>query len=1341
MALRGHIRIQNRQIRYEWFMIIDSPSFDIAVGRKWFECHDVLIDCRRRRLLFPPDWEPDYYDTDIYMDEHGELLQDPAYQEDVIRREKLMEKDDQRKRDGYLDKKKAPRYLREIQGRIEELGKAPRSILKTRKTPSATTKKQASFQLPVSIPQHDLDPGPAGENAKMQRAIRGIPPPVAPHESVDDTRDTPPRRPMKEPPLQDQWGKYHLRRDSVGWYKHYVMDFAVIAAAPFMAMAGRKESHIGVTSLHEMDRFIEEKKRAPPDEQELQDRIKSIVPQPYHQWLDVFSKNESDLLPDQRPRVDHKIELDTGHAAEELRYSPLYKMSLDEAEACRKYIVENLAKGFIESSHAPWAAPVLFVPKPGGRGLRFCVDYRRLNAISRKDRYPLPLIDETMARIGQAKIFTKIDIRQAFHRIRMDPDAEELTTFRTRYGAYKYKVLPFGLTNGPSTFQRYINETLMGYLDDFCSAYIDDILVYSSNELEHQEHVTKVLARLRDAGLQADIDKCEFHVTKTKFLGFIVGVEGIAVDPDKISAVKDWQQPTTVKGIQFFLGFCNFYRRFVKEYSRIAKPLTYLTRKEVSFKWGKDCQLAFETLKSRLLSAPVLMHFEHGRPTKLETDASDGVIAGVLTQQQDDREWHPVGYFSETMQGAEHNYPIHDKELLAVVRALRFWRSELIGLQEPFTVITDHEALVYFGTKRLLNLRQAGWAEQLAQFHFQITYRPGTQNGGADALSRKAEDLVTQKAKKEAMRTFRIFQQGDGSSYTVDADGSAPEGDAHVAQLCTMVLGDSVVPLLTMNVEDCPPDISGYQLTEELLRNNRDDPELEVDREKARQGHTDLTLTAGELLLYQGRLVVSGISTLRTQVLEEVHGRLVGGHPGQHKTKKLLQAKYWWPGLTADADRYVANCACQAAKPPRGKTPGLLQPLPIPQRPWRHLVMDFKQMPKDKQGYDNVLIVVDRLSKFVQTLPCHTTVTARDAACLYYTRIFGIFGCPESVVSDRGPQFVADFTNELSKLMGTKWKLSAPGHSQTAGQAEIMIQYFEQRLRPFVNHYQDNWAAAVPAMDYVHNGTPHESIGMEPHEALMGYPMPKLYDWEPMARPLDEATVTERRNRQEARDVASTIHDYVEHAREMMGRAQQRMVEQANRHRKAPDFDVGDHVRVIRKAWSSPTDRVSDKLDFPLTRGHYLIRERVGNAYLLELPDSWQGPTLFSADRLRFHDNNPLPGQAAENPGPEQVDEEEEWEVQQVTASRLFRGKLRYQVQWKGWDPDPQWYPAELLRNAPKKLQEYHTLNPDKSGPPLRLPEWLKAAGEDRFCEPHPDDCKAAPNGGVTRMRRNRVVK
>ena len=235
-------------------------------------------------------------------------------------------------------------------------------------------------------------------------------------------------------------------------------------------------------------------------------------------------------------------------------------MSADELEACRLYIVENFNKGFMKSSAAPWAAPILFVPKANGK-LRLCVDYRKLNAITRKDRYPLPLIKETLSRISQAKFFTKIGIRQAFHRIRMHPNDEELTTFRTRYGAYKYKVLPFGLTNGPSTFQRYINDALMGYRDDFCSAYIDDILIYSNTLGEHKSHVLKVLQRLKAAGLQADLDKCEFHVQETKFLGFIIGVNGVSVDPVKVAVVKDWKEPTTVNGVQSFLGFCNCSRQ------------------------------------------------------------------------------------------------------------------------------------------------------------------------------------------------------------------------------------------------------------------------------------------------------------------------------------------------------------------------------------------------------------------------------------------------------------------------------------------------------------------------------------------------------------------------------------------------------------------------------------------------------------------------------------------------------------------------------------------------------------------------------------------------------------
>jgi hypothetical protein len=253
-----------------------------------------------------------------------------------------------------------------------------------------------------------------------------------------------------------------------------------------------------------------------------------------------------------------------------------------ELEELKRYLTENLDKGFIDTSQAPFASPVLFVKKPNG-SLRFYIDFRKLNRLTRKDRYPLPLINETFARLAKAKVFTKLDIRQAFYRIRIHLDSEELTTFRTRYGAYKCKVLPFGLTNGPTTYQRYMNDILFDCLNVFYTAYLDDILIYSEDPLEHEAHVKQVLDRLRKAGLQADIKKSEFRVTRTKYLGFIISTDGIEVDPAKVEVVKQWKEPRTVKGIQLFLGFCNFYRRFITNYGQIARPLNLLTHKGTPF--------------------------------------------------------------------------------------------------------------------------------------------------------------------------------------------------------------------------------------------------------------------------------------------------------------------------------------------------------------------------------------------------------------------------------------------------------------------------------------------------------------------------------------------------------------------------------------------------------------------------------------------------------------------------------------------------------------------------------------------------------------------------------------
>ena len=340
----------------------------------------------------------------------------------------------------------------------------------------------------------------------------------------------------------------------------------------------------------------------------------------------MFSKFASDQLVLHR-LYNYKIQLE---GENNLGFSPLYNYNLEELQAIKKYITENLYKGFIVPSSTLYTAPILFARK-GNRSLQFCIDFRKLNLITRKDRYPLPLIDKTLARLGKARIFTKLDIRQAFHRIQIYPDSEDLTTFCTRYRIYKIKVVPFGLTNRPATYQYYINNVLFDYLDDFCTAYLDNILIYSENKLEYKAYIKKVLERLRKAGLQADIKKSKFSVYCTKYLGFIISTGGIEVDPEKIEVIQNWQVPTTVKGVQSFLGFCNFYRYFIKEYRRVARPLNRLTRKETFFVFDKECQELFEKLKSCLISVPILGYYNPDTELLLETDISDKVVAGILS--------------------------------------------------------------------------------------------------------------------------------------------------------------------------------------------------------------------------------------------------------------------------------------------------------------------------------------------------------------------------------------------------------------------------------------------------------------------------------------------------------------------------------------------------------------------------------------------------------------------------------------------------------------------------------------------------------------------------------------
>ncbi|KKF92075.1 Integrase p58 [Ceratocystis platani] len=300
--------------------------------------------------------------------------------------------------------------------------------------------------------------------------------------------------------------------------------------------------------------------------------------------------------------MDHHIPLVEGA---KLPFGPLYSMSRDELKALREWLDENLQKGFIRPSSSHVASPVLFVKKADG-GLRFCVDYRALNAVTIKDRYPLPLVKETLNNLHGMRYFSKIDIISAFNNLRMTAVEEYLTAFRTRFGLLESLVMPFGLTGAPSSFQRYINSSLREYLDMFCTAYLDDILIYSRTREEHTEHIRAVLKRLCAAGLYAQAPKCEFYCTETKFLGLIVGRDGIRMDPAKVATARNWPTPKSLTDTQAFLGFGNFYRRFIRDFSSLVAPLTRLTKKDVPFVWDATCESAFRTLKDHFSSAAVL---------------------------------------------------------------------------------------------------------------------------------------------------------------------------------------------------------------------------------------------------------------------------------------------------------------------------------------------------------------------------------------------------------------------------------------------------------------------------------------------------------------------------------------------------------------------------------------------------------------------------------------------------------------------------------------------------------------------------------------------------------------
>jgi hypothetical protein len=424
-----------------------------------------------------------------------------------------------------------------------------------------------------------------------------------------------------------------------------------------------------------------------------------------------------DVFPDELPGrppdrdIEFAIELQPGTAPISKRP---YRMPPAELAELKRQLQELLDKGFIRPSTSPWGCPALFVKKKD-ESLIMCVDYRPLNAVTIKNKYPLPRIDVLFDQLVGAKVFSKIDLRSGYHQIKIRASDIPKTAFSTRYGLYDFLVMSFGLTNAPAYFMYLMNSVFMPELDKFVVIFIDDILVYSKNEDEHTKHLHTVLQRLRDHQLYAKLSKCDFWLREIKFLGHTISQDGISVDPEKVQEVMDWKPPTTVQQIQSFLGLAGYYRRFIPDFSRIAKPMTELLKKGVKYNWSQKCEDAFHTLRQHLTTAPVLAQPDNTKPFEVYCDAFGTGLGCVL--MQDNR---VIAYASRALRPHEQNYPTHDLELAAVVHALKIWRHYLMGAH--YNIYTDHKSLKYIFTQADLNMRQRRWLELIKDYDLEVHY-------------------------------------------------------------------------------------------------------------------------------------------------------------------------------------------------------------------------------------------------------------------------------------------------------------------------------------------------------------------------------------------------------------------------------------------------------------------------------------------------------------------------------------------------------------------------------------------------------------------------------------------
>lgn len=743
---------------------------------------------------------------------------------------------------------------------------------------------------------------------------------------------------------------------------------------------------------------------------------------------DIFDFNQK-LKKVRCNKVTHKI--NTGDSGP-IKQRP-YRISATERRVIEEEVQRMLKEDVIQPSDSPWSSPVVLVKKKSGEW-RFCVDYRKLNKITKKDVYPLPRIDDALDCLAGAKIFSMMDLKSGYWQIEVDEKDREKTAFVTPDGLYEFKVMPFGLCNAPATFERMMDTVLKGLKWNICLCYLDDIIVYASDFREHQKRLRRVLRCIREAGLSLNSRKCSFGRKKLTILGHMVDANGIYPDPDKVSAVSKFPVPKNITDVRSFLGLCSYYRRFIRNFADIAKPLHDLVKKDSKFSWNVAQRESFETLKKLLSRDPVLGHFLPDAETRIHSDASGYGIGAVLVQVQDGKE-KPIAYASRSLTAAEKNYSTTERECLAVIWAISKFRPYLFG--RPFTVVTDHHSLCWLANVKDPSGRLARWALRLQEYDINIEYKSGRKHSDADSLSRKPlpeapADSIEEIPFLTALMDYKKEQLKDKKL-------------------------KSIIKALKSGQQ-----YQSYQLRNNVLYKRNYDP-----------------------LGQQWLLVIP--KHLRGDILKSLHDAPTAGHLGFAKTYDKIRRKYYWPGLYGSIRRYVAHCRdCQRRKSPNQLPPGLLQPIEPPDVPFAKIGIDLLgRFPVTRNGNKWIIVCTDYLTRFAVTksLP---TAEASEVAKFIVEEVVLKHGAPNEMISDRGRNFLSNLVKDINQLCQTSHLLTTAYHPQTNGLTERFNKTLADMLSMYVDVEQKNWDTILPFVTFAYNSAKQETTGFSPFFLVHG---------------------------------------------------------------------------------------------------------------------------------------------------------------------------------------------------------------------------------------------------------------